>query len=100
VIRLQEALLDVTPEGERPVPVMAKIEKPEAVERLEEILAVADGIMVARGDLAVETSPEEVPLVQKRVILGCAARGLPVVTATQMLESMTRERRPTRAEAS
>lgn len=100
VVRLQEVLLDLTPEGRQPVPVMAKIEKPEAVERLDEILAVADGIMVARGDLAVETSPEEVPLVQKRVIRECAARGLPVITATQMLESMTREMRPTRAEAS
>lgn len=100
LVRLQEVLLDQAPPGVSPVPVMAKIEKPEAVERLEEILAVADGVMVARGDLAVETSPEEVPLVQKQVIRRSLARGLPVVTATQMLESMTREVRPTRAEAS
>ncbi|HMB03912.1 MAG TPA: pyruvate kinase, partial [Isosphaeraceae bacterium] len=65
------------------------IEKPEAVTHLEDILEVVDGIMIARGDLAVETSPEEVPLVQKDLIHRCKLRGLPVITATQMLESMT-----------
>jgi len=82
------------------LPLIAKIERPEAVERLEQILAVSDGIMIARGDLAIETSPEAVPLIQKRIIHACAEGRVPVITATQMLESMTGSPRPTRAEAS
>ena len=82
------------------IPVIAKIEKPEAVEHIEDILDVADGIMVARGDLGVEMSPEQVPVVQKRIIAAARRKSRLVITATQMLDSMTRNPRPTRAEAS
>ncbi|MEX2490150.1 MAG: pyruvate kinase [Nitrospirales bacterium] len=82
------------------IPVIAKIERPEALTCLDEILDMADGIMIARGDLALELSPEEVPLLQKRIIAQANQRGKPVITATQMLESMTRNPSPTRAEAS
>ncbi len=82
------------------VPVIAKLEKPQAIDHLEEILQVADGVMVARGDLGVEMAPEKVPVIQKHVIRQAAAWRKPVITATQMLESMIENPRPTRAEAS
>ncbi len=82
------------------VPIIAKLEKPEAIQWLDDILNVADGVMVARGDLGVEMSPERVPIVQKHVIRRAAQWGKPVITATQMLESMIENPRPTRAETS
>lgn len=82
------------------VPVIAKLEKPEAMDHLEEILHVSDGVMVARGDLGVEMSPEKVPVMQKLIIAKACEARRPVITATQMLESMTQNPRPTRAEAS
>ncbi|SRR6266516_152190 len=82
------------------VPVVAKLERPEAVEQLQEILAVTDAVMVARGDLGVELAAEQVPPLQKEIIAHANAVGVPVITATQMLESMVASARPTRAEAS
>jgi pyruvate kinase len=84
----------------RELPVMAKIERPEAVERLDEILAEADALLVARGDLGVELAPERVPILQKEIIEAAGRVGKPVMTATQMLDSMRDAPRPTRAEAS
>jgi pyruvate kinase len=82
------------------VPIISKLEKPQAIERLEEILEITNGIMIARGDLGVELPPERVPIIQKLVIQRSDVWRRPVITATQMLESMTENPRPTRAEAS
>ena len=81
-------------------PIVSKIEHPQAIANLEEILDASDGVMVARGDLGVEVSPERVPLLQKQIIKRANEIGLPVITATQMLESMVERPVPTRAEAS
>jgi pyruvate kinase len=85
--------------GDRPVPIVAKIETRPAVEDFDRILDVADAAMVARGDLGVELPMEEIPLVQKRLLRAARTAGRPVIVATQMLESMIRSPRPTRAEA-
>ncbi|MGD9869733.1 MAG: pyruvate kinase [Thauera sp.] len=80
--------------------IMAKLEKPAAIEQLEPIVALADGVMVARGDLGVELPPQQVPVLQRRIVRAARAAGKPVVVATQMLESMITAPVPTRAEAS
>ncbi|MFN3480327.1 MAG: pyruvate kinase [Thermodesulfovibrionales bacterium] len=95
-IRILRKWLD---EKEATIPIIAKIERPEAVMEIEEILNEADGIMIARGDLGVEVKPEEVPLIQKRLIGLANRKGKIVITATQMLDSMREHLRPTRAEA-
>ncbi|WJI25009.1 pyruvate kinase [Thermosynechococcus sp. B0] len=82
------------------VPVIAKIEKHEAIEQMDAILSLCDGVMVARGDLGVELPAEEVPILQKRLIAAANRLGIPVITATQMLDSMVKSPRPTRAEIS
>ncbi len=81
-------------------PIIAKLEKPEAIDHLDAIVEVSDGVMVARGDLGVELSAERVPLLQKQIIAAANRRAIPVITATQMLESMIHSPTPTRAEAS
>jgi pyruvate kinase len=96
-IRLLKAILQ---EKGADIPVLAKLEKPQAIANLIEIVDECDAIMVARGDLGVEMSPEKVPLIQKRIIQLCNQKGIPVITATQMLDSMIHNPRPTRAEAS
>jgi pyruvate kinase len=95
---LRDILVREAPKGKR-VPIVAKIEKPEAVEEFDAILREADVVMIARGDLGVELPPEDVPPVQKRIVRACNAAGIPVIVATQMLESMIEQPRPTRAEA-
>jgi pyruvate kinase len=87
-------------EGRPKVPIVAKLERPEAIERLDEILDASDAVMVARGDLGLEIPLERVPRIQKEILRKARARGVPVIVATQVLESMRTEPRPTRAEAS
>lgn len=95
-----EELKDLIHQAGADIPVIAKIEKPQAVDNFDAILAVTDGVMVARGDLGVEMNAEHVPLIQKQIIRKCNKLGKPVITATQMLESMIDNPRPTRAEVS
>lgn len=82
------------------IPIISKIEKPQAIDNLDDILSVTDMIMVARGDMGVEVGNHLVPAIQKKIIAACNNKGIPVITATQMLESMTENPTPTRAEAS
>jgi pyruvate kinase len=98
VRQLREILIKEAPKGRR-VPIVAKVEKGEAVEAIDSIVKEADVIMVARGDLGVELPPEDVPVIQKIIVRKCNEIGVPVIIATQMLESMIENPRPTRAEA-
>ncbi len=99
VYDIQE-LRDLMKNKPRQIPIIAKIEKSEAIDNLIAIRDAADGLMVARGDLGIEMPPQELPLLQKRIIAVCNEIGKPVITATQMLQSMVEHPRPTRAEAS
>ena len=99
-VQRPEDLDEVRALAGRPVSLVAKLEKPAAVERLDEIVARSDAVMVARGDLGVEMAPEKVPTIQRRILRACRAAGKPVIVATQMLESMIEAPTPTRAEAS
>ena len=94
------ALKRAIAEAGQDTPVIAKLEKPEALDALPEILQVSDGVMVARGDLGVEMPPERVPMAQKRIIVAANRGAIPVITATQMLQSMIEDPQPTRAEVS
>jgi pyruvate kinase len=99
-VQRPEDLDEVRDLAGRPVSLVAKLEKPAAVERLEEIVAHSEAVMVARGDLGVEMAPEKVPTIQRRILRACRVAGKPVIVATQMLESMILAPTPTRAEVS
>jgi len=97
---VRQAILELTPESpSRKIPIIAKLERPEALDNLEEIIDAAEGVMVARGDLGVEMSPAAVPIAQKEIIACANTHAKLVITATQMLDSMINNPRPTRAEA-
>lgn len=97
--RVRQAICEITPNCSD-IPIIAKLERPEAIDNLHEIVHTADGLMVARGDLGVEMSPEAVPIAQKKIIESANRHSKIVITATQMLDSMIHNPRPTRAEAS
>lgn len=99
ILAVREAIEKLAPDR-KDIPLIAKLERPEALENLEEIVEQADGVMVARGDLGIEMSPQEVPIAQKRIISVANSHEKLVITATQMLDSMVSSLRPTRAEAS
>jgi pyruvate kinase len=98
VLTVRQAIQRLRPERSG-TPIIAKLERPEAIQNLEEIVHVTDGVMVARGDLGVEMSPQEVPIAQKTIIEAANRHAKIVITATQMLDSMIHNPRPTRAEA-
>lgn len=99
ILTVRNAIREIAPQ-QADTPIIAKLERPEAIDNLDEILEVADGVMVARGDLGVETSPSAVPIIQKKIIEAANRKTRTVITATQMLDSMIHNPRPTRAEAS
>ena len=99
IAALRDFIIENGPKG-RKIPIIAKIEKPDAIANIDAILEETDAVMVARGDLGVELPPEDVPLLQKMIVRKCNELGKPVIIATQMLESMINNPRPTRAEAS
>lgn len=99
-VRDLRRLLDCHGANGKSIKIIVKVEKQEAVDCFDEILSLVDGVMIARGDLGIETPAEKVPVVQKQLISACRERGVPVIVATQMLDSMIRNPRPTRAEVS